>query len=71
MRDYLIEGLPYRAVVKIEMVPEARLPRITEFGLGVLKKSGYDRSDPGRGKHHLHEDLTKPPRMVVMLMPST
>lgn len=70
MRDYLIEGLPYRAIVKVEWVPNHRMPRITELSLKVLRDSGYDRSDPNRGKHHLYNDLSKPPRATVMLIAS-
>jgi hypothetical protein len=70
MRDYLIEGLPYRAIVKVDWVPKERLPRIAELGFEVLKRSGYDRDDPNRGKHHLYGDLSKPPRAVVMLIAS-
>lgn len=68
MRDYVIEGLPYRAVVKVEMVPRERLPRITELGREVLKKSGYDLNDPERGTHHLQQDIAKLPRAIAMLI---
>lgn len=68
MRGYLIKGLPYRAVVKVEVVPQERLPRITDLGLEVLAKSGYDGTNPDRGRHHLDQDISKPPRAIDMLI---
>lgn len=68
MRDYSIEGLSYPVVVKVETVPHDRLPRIVELSDEVLKRSGYDRNDPMRHKYHLEEDLSKPTRIIVMLI---
>jgi hypothetical protein len=67
MRDYLVEGLPYRAAVSVEHVPEHRLPRISELSLKVLAASGSSPDAPDR-KNHLHNDVSQPPRATAMLI---
>ncbi len=67
MREYIIEKLPFRPIVRIEQVPPDALPRIIAAGLKLMKDQGKDVGDPGQ---HLMNDATKSPRVVMLLVAS-
>jgi hypothetical protein len=68
MRDYIIEELPYRLILRIEQPSPDEVPRIAAKGVELLQAEGYRKGDPARAKYHLLGDTTKPPRIIVMLI---
>ena len=70
MRDYQIDTLPYRPILRIEPISPERLPRIAEEGLKLLEANGYDAKDREHVTQHLFGDGEKPPRVVALLVAS-
>ena len=70
MRDYQIDALPHRPIVRVEPILPERVRRCAEEGLKLMQAKGYDPKDPEHVKHHLLGNGTKPPRVVALLAAS-
>jgi hypothetical protein len=68
MRDYQLDELPYKPIVRIEPITHERSVRVMAKAIELLLAQGYRRDDPNYVKHHLLGDASKPPRVVALLI---